>query len=970
MLPGPRTWSPRTLGPPLAFLAVCLTLAAYFFLVHAPRARREASDAVLRDLTQRADERESAIETWMAGRVAMARVVAQLPSTALLAEGRAPDAEAIEQRDHLGQVLQAFVNDAAFDLVFVAGPADQVLAQSSAAAVPAGCLDASRAVGGHAQAWFGTHRHGEGSTVVQVVVAVGQARVVAESAADTSLCPMATRPPLEANTAAATLSVLTGGLIVPICASFAADDLPRPLPLETPSLPAANAFRSGDVAGEFKDHRGRVVLAVARRLANSSAALVLEVERSELEARVNGELLRTASYGGVLVLGAGALLVLGLRYLRREQDLNAARAAARQAALLDRANDAILFVSTDGYILDANRTAERLYGCAKSALIGRHVVRDLRPPDAREPGEVQLAIVKREGRFVFETVHVTADGTRIPVEVSGSRVDDDGGGTLVAVVRDVRDRRQLAASERALADQRRLLERIAELSPVLIYLYDLDEQRVIYSNHRYATHLGYGREDIDVQRSGEAMALLHPDDRARSAERLARYAAAADGEVIDVEYRQRHKDGNYRWVSGQHVIFSRHEDGRPGQILGVAQDVTDRRRLQEQFLQAQKMEGIGRLAGGVAHDFNNLLTAIVGYAELLKLQLPSDHPGLTSVDEITKAGGRAATLTSQLLAFARRQVVEARVVEVNAVVADAERMLRRLVGEDVELVTVLDPDAGAALIDAGQLQQVLVNLAVNARDAMPRGGRLVIETANVQLDEPYARTHLDVRPGRYVLIAVSDTGTGIPAEVLAHVFEPFYTTKPHGRGTGLGLATCHGIVSQAGGHIGVYSEQGLGTSFRVYLPHSAPAAPEAASPPAPPPRGGHETVLLIEDDANVRSLAALSLKSYGYRVIEAAHGRDALESRACPRPRHRRAGVRCRDAGRGRPRAGAANRGAVPARARALHVGARRGRDRARGPAGARRELPVEAVHARTARAPPAGSARRLRACVRFSIER
>jgi len=299
--------------------------------------------------------------------------------------------------------------------------------------------------------------------------------------------------------------------------------------------------------------------------------------------------------------------------------------------------------------------------------------------------------------------------------------------------------------------------------------------------------------------------------------------------------------------------------------------------LEEQLRQAQKMEAVGRLAGGVAHDFNNLLTAINGYSEVLLAELPPDAPLRPYVEEIVKASERAARLTQQLLVFSRKQPVTPEVLDLNAVIADAAGLLRRVIGEDIVLLTRLEPKLGRVYADPGQLHQVLVNLAVNARDAMPEGGRLTIETANITLEAPVPRTFGDVPPGAYVMLAVSDTGCGMDAETQAHIFEPFFTTKEAGKGTGLGLSTVYGIVQQSGGHIWVYSEPGRGAVFKIYLPRvadvSAPLAPPAAAAGAP---GGSETVLVVEDDEQVRALMASTLRSSGYRVLEASDGIQAL----------------------------------------------------------------------------------------------
>jgi len=301
------------------------------------------------------------------------------------------------------------------------------------------------------------------------------------------------------------------------------------------------------------------------------------------------------------------------------------------------------------------------------------------------------------------------------------------------------------------------------------------------------------------------------------------------------------------------------------------------RQSEERLRQAQKMEAVGRLAGGVAHDFNNLLTVIISYSDLLLEDLGSDDPKRDDVDQIRKAAEGAAALTRQLLAFSRQQVLEPKVLDVNATVVSTEKLLKRLIGEDVQLATSLAPDLGRVKVDPGQVEQIIMNLAVNARDAMPRGGRMTIETANVDMDEIYVRSHAPARPGRYVMLALSDTGIGMDEQTKARIFEPFFTTKDPGKGTGLGLATVYGIVKQSGGFIWVYSEPGHGTSFKLYLPRvDEPAEPVAAPIPMTGPGRGTETVLLVEDAASVRMVTRQVLERYGYAVLEAPNGDTAL----------------------------------------------------------------------------------------------
>src|ERR1051326_293806 len=301
------------------------------------------------------------------------------------------------------------------------------------------------------------------------------------------------------------------------------------------------------------------------------------------------------------------------------------------------------------------------------------------------------------------------------------------------------------------------------------------------------------------------------------------------------------------------------------------------RKSEEQFRQSQKLEAVGLLAGGIAHDFNNLLTAINGYSELALMKLKQEDPLHRNLEEIKKSGERAANLTRQLLAFSRKQMLQPRVLDLNSVVVDIEKMLRRLIGEDINLRTSFDPALGSTKADPGQIEQVVMNLAVNARDAMPAGGKLTIETANIYLDERYAREHVGVTPGRYVMLAVTDTGTGMDAETQARIFEPFFTTKGEGKGTGLGLSTVYGIVKQSGGNVWVYSEVGHGTTFKVYLPRVDEDAEEyKRTTETEEILRGTETILLAEDEEVVRTLACEILETYGYRVLEAAGGGAAL----------------------------------------------------------------------------------------------
>jgi PAS domain S-box-containing protein len=339
--------------------------------------------------------------------------------------------------------------------------------------------------------------------------------------------------------------------------------------------------------------------------------------------------------------------------------------------------------------------------------------------------------------------------------------------------------------------------------------------------------------------------------------------------------------GRAMWLAVRFVSFE--YQGEPHVLLSLI-DITARKRaeqemnsLQEQLRQAQKMEAIGQLAGGVAHDFNNILTVIGGRCELTLRKLIPGDPLRGSLEEIKKAADRAASLTQQLLAFSRRQILEFKVLDLNTMVLDLDKMLRRVIGEDIELITLLGEDLGKVNTDPGQIEQVILNLAVNARDAMPEGGKIILETDNVELDEEYARSHVGAKPGPYVRLSVSDTGVGMTPEVRERIFEPFFTTKEMGKGTGLGLSTVYGIIKQSGGNIWVYSEAGHGTVFKIYFPRvdeRVEVLEERVGGEAAP--RGSETILLVEDEAEVRELAAEFLRRHGYRVLEARHGDDAL----------------------------------------------------------------------------------------------
>ena len=466
------------------------------------------------------------------------------------------------------------------------------------------------------------------------------------------------------------------------------------------------------------------------------------------------------------------------------------------------------------------------------------------------------------------------DGRPVETTVSAEPLFNDRGefiGTL-GIIADARDRKRHEAELRESEKRYKLL-----LDSVTDYTYTvhLDDGRPVSTEHGpgCAAVTGYRPEDY----LGDAdlwYRMIYEPDRAGVVEQTGRILAG--GTVEPLEHRILHRDGSLRWVRNMVVP---HYDGQ-GHLLtvnGLIQDITEKRRLEDQLRQAQKMEAIGQLAGGVAHDFNNILQTIMGYGNLAQMKLAADDPLQHALDQILAAANRAARLTQDLLAFSRKQAIHLQPLELNEIVKRVETLLQPVIGADIEFTTQLAESGLVIMADEGQIAQILINLATNARDAMPAGGALTIRSEFLELDETFAAMHGYGQPGRYALMTIADTGTGMDKPTRQRIFEPFYTTKEQGKGTGLGLSIVYGIVKQHGGLINVYSEPGLGTTFKIYLPLLNTAVVPTANrrPDAPP--GGRETLLLAEDDAQVRTLTSSVLKGFGYRVLEAVDGQDALD---------------------------------------------------------------------------------------------
>ncbi len=536
------------------------------------------------------------------------------------------------------------------------------------------------------------------------------------------------------------------------------------------------------------------------------------------------------------------------------------------------ANDIILLLDDTGRVIEANERAVTAYGYSRDELLVLNI-RDLRDPSDLSGLEADWEASKTSEGVVFQARHRRKDGAVFPVEVSSRAIEAEGHIFRQSIIRDTTERRR---SEEALRRSEASLARAQSIAHVGSWEVDLPADGS-NGTYRWSDEVFriFGLSKDEVQPSREVfLNAIHPEDRSRVM--AAAIAAIGGGMVLHVEHRIVRPDGKVRHVR-EHGEVARDLSGRAVQIAGTVQDITEYEQLEQQLLQAQKLESVGRLAGGVAHDFNNLLTVINGYADLALSDLPENSPVRDAIAEIRNAGERASALTQQLLAFSRKQVMLPRLLDLNEIITDASKMLRRVVGEDIVLNMKLDGTAGPVLADSGQIQQVLMNLVVNARDAMPNGGTILIETGESVVDDSVAAEAPDIEPGTYVVLRVSDTGVGMSEEVRRQIFDPFFTTKPKGTGTGLGLATVYGIVRQSGGWIKVTSEPGQGAAFSIYLPRAAGARPRsdhdltllrAVS--------GSETVLIVEDQPEVRKVAAAALRSFGYSVIEAEGPSEAL----------------------------------------------------------------------------------------------
>jgi two-component system, cell cycle sensor histidine kinase and response regulator CckA len=570
-----------------------------------------------------------------------------------------------------------------------------------------------------------------------------------------------------------------------------------------------------------------------------------------------------------VTLLAISILCYALRMAINEHRQTAnAELVRRQMQAMDSSVDGMAIVDEAGEYVYVNSEYARMCGHeSATAMLGKPW-RDVSNPEDTSRSETEIReSLERRGKWFGELILHDQNGKTLPVEMAITAMSDGG---VVCVCRDLTER---VRAERAQAAAESKYQMIVERVAAISYIAELGmEGRWLYVSPQIENILGYTQDEWFAD-SRNWVRFVHPDDHAavRDAEE-----SCTKGLAFQAEYRVIRKDGRMVWVSDSAVVVEGPE-GKPV-MEGIIVDITERKQLEGQLQQSRRMEAVGRLAGGIAHDFNNLLTIIKGYTELAVQRKDLPPSVRADIEHIDDASERAAGLVRQLLAFSRKQVLQPKNLDLNAVVLGLEKLLQRLIGEDIEMKTAVAAGLGTIKADPAQVEQVLMNLVVNARDAMPQGGRMIVETSNVDLDRLYASEHVSVKPGRYVMLAVSDSGIGMSPETIAHIFEPFFTTKGGTKGTGLGLATVYGIVKQSGGYIWVYSEPEKGSTFKVYFPRvDEQAEKDLRKRRNEKAERGSETVLLVEDDDAVRELAEVILTAQGYTVISANGPKQAEE---------------------------------------------------------------------------------------------
>ncbi|GEM_PF-1075898 len=934
----------------LSFLLVVFAAAVFwFFASFVPDRRDAATEGWRRELSLRADLRRDLLDRRILDVKEDLTFFAAFPSVRGLLTPGLSEETAGAQAAHLQGILSDFRQHVHQRSVSILDPSGRVLASGGGPAPGAAALALAADVIRSGVPGVALAREPDGVTGLASAVpvtgdAVGARRlpilgaVLSTGDASTSLFDLLGQP-VAASSSESLLVGEDGTDVLFLSPLRFRPDPPLSfrLPLASAGLAARASLSEKDDFRVFSDYRGARVFAAVRRLESTPWGLVVKVDEDEALAAFRKDMLQKGVTWGVLFLALSAAAFGFWRSLVISNEVTLARGEARFGALVEQATDAIFLIGSDGRVLQANRAAEVMYGWTRDELLSMHAA-DVRAGGTRDALHHDMETAAARGSLLVETRHRRADGSEFPVEVNMGLVKAGDETVFLAIVRDITERK---AAENRIRALNRLLRTISEVNKCLARATDeesllKDVCRILVSHGGYAL-AWVGRADRETMRvvpvasAGDEAGYLQrievrwddtPEGRGPLgiAIREGRPAIVSDVQIdpMVAPWRKLHASPGFGSiaaipirrggeVTGGLVVYAAEKAFVDKEELALleeltgdisyALDVLDARQsarkgeaqleqTQKQLLQAQKMEAVGRLAGGVAHDFNNLLTVIQGYGELLQASLADDPERRESLGEIVKAAERASALTRQLLAFSRKQVLEPKIVHLGEIVRETGRMLERLIGEDIALSLALPEDLATVKADPGQIEQVVLNLAVNARDAMPDGGQLTVSVGSLTMATPLDGFPDQLPAGRWVLMTVEDTGSGMDAETLSHAFEPFFTTKERGKGTGLGLATVYGIVRQSGGRVQITSVPGRGTSFQIYFPRSNEKTTSGVRPNVHA-RHGTETVLVVEDEPAVRALAKVVLERQGYMVLVAENGAAALDVvTRDPRPIH------------------------------------------------------------------------------------
>ncbi len=648
------------------------------------------------------------------------------------------------------------------------------------------------------------------------------------------------------------------------------------------TFPEAKTLKDTSGIVEIIDHRGVPVVAALSPIKNSPWHLMTKIDKSEAYREIKKEAVGNMILCLTLITAAGFGVGLiwrnqQMKFYKSQYALEKEKSVILQKYdhLTKHANDIVFLIDAESQnIVEANERAVEAYGYSEQELLSLNL-KDIGAPETASLINTHYKEVLEHNGYLFETLHKRKNGEIFPVEVSSRPIEINDKKYFFAIIRDISERKK---AERELEEKNkslRELEDIINRSPAVAFLCSSKEGLPIEFISANISMYGYHPSDLIIENKPFTN-LIYQEDLSKFITNIDKFYAEKIPD-FSVQHRIMTKAGEIHWAESRiWPIFD--NEGNITHYQGILIDITEQKRLQEQLVQAQKMESIGALAGGIAHDFNNILTAITGYGHLLRMRLEDDKALRRYVDQILSSSERAAQLTQGLLAFSRKQIMSLSPVELNALLGDFKHFLQRLITEDIDIQIFTTPDKLTVMADRTQLEQVLMNLVTNARDAMPDGGSIIIETGTVYIDKEYIKSHGYGKPGMFALLSVTDTGFGMDEQTQKKIFEPFFTTKGVGKGTGLGLSIVYGIIKQLGGYINVYSEIGKGTTFKIYLPMIEGEAPiQQIAERSTLMLSGTETILIAEDDITVRNLYKESLMAFGYEVIEAEDGEIAVK---------------------------------------------------------------------------------------------